>query len=137
MRTAVKQFANGFQARHIGEHDNPDGTINMKIHNVFIAALGAEVRYYTSLVRSFDSSLGNMLELLAIEIARLNFEVHSAVEGSLSESQTDFIGRLLEEYKRRNRLPQIADYQVLRDYKKLNNTEHKRRQRPPDKSGGL
>lgn len=126
VRTSVSQFATGFQARHIGDYDNPDGTINMKIHNVFIAALGPEIQYYTALVRSFDSSLGNMLEKMAIEIARLNFSVHRKVEGPLGPEQTNFIGLLLEAYKRRNRFPDIADYQELRQMTPKDTTEEKR-----------
>ena len=59
---AVKSYASGFSDRHLAEVDDEDGTINMKIHNVFIAALGAEIQYYSALARSLDSSLGNMLE---------------------------------------------------------------------------
>jgi len=66
VHTAVESYAQGFQARHEAEVDNPEGIINMKIHNVFIEALGKEIQYYTALVRSLDSSLGNMLESLAI-----------------------------------------------------------------------
>ena len=33
VRTAVESFAQGFQARHEAEVDDPDGTINMKIHS--------------------------------------------------------------------------------------------------------
>ena len=68
VRTGVEAFATGFRARHEAEVDNPNGTINMKIHNVFIEALGPEIQYYTALGRSLDSSLGNMLEALAINI---------------------------------------------------------------------
>lgn len=93
VRTAVATFASGFKARHEGEYEDPNGTINMKIHNVFIAALGPEVQYYTALVRSLDSSLGNMLEKLAVEIARLSFEVKSEVEGPLSIAQTQKLQR--------------------------------------------
>ena len=39
VRSAVEAYANGFETRHIGEIDNPNGVINMKIHNVFISAL--------------------------------------------------------------------------------------------------
>ena len=62
VHSAVEAYAEGFEARHIAEKDDPDGVINMKIHNVFIAALGKETQYYTALVRSLDSSLGYMLE---------------------------------------------------------------------------
>lgn len=38
--SAVKSYANGFSTRHLAEVDDENGVINMKIHNVFIAALG-------------------------------------------------------------------------------------------------
>ena len=38
VKSNVKTFAQTFSQRHISEVDNPNGTINMKIHNVFIAA---------------------------------------------------------------------------------------------------
>jgi len=114
VRTAVESYAQGFQARHEGEVDNPEGTINMKIHNVFIEALGKEIQYYTALVRSLDSSLGNMLESLAINIASLSFEVKRNVEGPLKVEQTRIIAELLEKYKRHEIRPSIKDYQVLR-----------------------
>ena len=62
VRSAVKSYANGFSTRHLSELDDENGVINMKIHNVFIAALGKEIQYYSALARSLDSSLGNMLE---------------------------------------------------------------------------
>lgn len=114
MQTAVESYARGFQTRHELEADSPDGTINMKIHNVFIEALGKEIQYYTALVRSLDSSLGNMLEALAINIATLHFEVKRNVEGPLSSDQTRLIAELLEQYKRRENKPSVQDYQVLR-----------------------
>ena len=112
---SVQSFAAGFKGRHEGEVDNPKGTINMKIHNVFIEALGKEIQYYTALVRSLDSSLGNMLEDLAINIARLNYEVKRNVEGPLNSTQTSKIAEMLEKYKRHEIKPSITDYQCLRD----------------------
>jgi len=114
VRTAVATFADGFEARHQAEADNPEGIINMKIHNVFIEALGKEIQYYTALVRSLDSSLGNMLESLAINIAKLSFEVKNHVEGPLSAKQIRVIAELLEKYKRREIKPSAKDYQNLR-----------------------
>lgn len=113
--TAVESYAEGFQGRHEGEKDDPLGTINMKIHNIFIVALGPEIQFYTSLVRSLDSSLGNMLEKLAINIAKFSYEVKKRVEGPLGIEQTRGVAELLEKYKRREITPPTTDdYQFLR-----------------------
>ena len=98
--------------RHLSEKDDADGVINMKIHNIFIAALGPEIQYYSALSRSLDSSLGNMLEKMAINIAKLSYEVTQHVEGILYKEQIDFIAELLESYKRgTNRMvPSVSDY---------------------------
>ncbi len=124
--TAVGSYAEGFRVRHEAEFDNPKGVINMKVHNVFIAALGKDIQYYTALVRSLDSSLGNMLEGLAVDIAKLSFEVKKNVEGPLSIDQTRIIAELLEKYKRREKKPESKDYQVLRVYEDEENEVIKR-----------
>lgn len=113
VHASVESFAVGFQGRHEGELDDPEGTLNIKIHNVFIAVLGPEIQYYTALVRSLDSSLGNMLEKMAINIARLTYEVKRNVEGPLSLKQTQDIAELLEKCKRREITP-TTDCQFLR-----------------------
>jgi len=125
--TAVESYAAGFQGRHEGEKDDPEGTINMKIHNVFIVALGPEIQFYTSLVRSLDSSLGNMLEKLAINIANFSYQVEKRVEGPLGVEQTQGIAELLEKYKRREiRPPAVDDYQFLRSKPKDQSLKTKR-----------
>lgn len=115
VRSSIQAYADGFKARHVGEADDPNGTINMKIHNVFIAVLGEDIRYYTALVRSLDSSLGNMLEGMAINIAKLFYDVHKNVEGPLSSEQTNIIAGLLEGYKNRNNplKPSVEHYKKL------------------------
>ena len=112
---AVRSYANGFSTRHLAEVDNENGVINMKIHNVFIAALGPEIQYFSALARSLDSSLGNMLESMAIRIAELNYTVSQHVEGTLYKEQTDYIAELLEQYKRgtNRRKPHIEDYRGI------------------------
>jgi hypothetical protein len=119
VRTAVESYATGFQARHEGEVDNPRGVINMKIHNVFIAALGSDIQYYSALVRSLDSSLGNMLEVMAINIAKLFYEVNKSVEGNLYPEQTSKIAELLEGYKNTKNplIPRISHYEEIRKIK--------------------
>ncbi len=108
-------YAEGFQLRHESEVDNPNGVINMKIHNIFIEALGPEIQYYTALVRSLDSSLGNMLEKLAIHIAKLSFEVDKEISGSISEDQISTIVAILESYKSRRTTPSLSDYRRLHE----------------------
>ena len=119
VRTAVEAYATGFRARHEGEVDNPDGVINMKIHNVFIAALGEDIQYYSALVRSLDSSLGNMLEGMAINIAKLFYEVNKSVEGELYPEQTSKIAEFLEAYKNNNNplKPSILHFDEIRKIK--------------------
>jgi len=102
VKSNIETFSQTFSERHISELKNPDGTINMKIHNVFISLLGEEIQYYTALVRSLDSSLGNMLESLAINIASLFFTVEQKITGPLYPQQTSKIAELLEAYKNRN-----------------------------------
>lgn len=115
VKASVKSYANGFSDRHLAEVDNPDGVINMKKYNVFIAALGPEIQYYSAIARSLDSSLGNMLENMAICIAELSYKVSKHVEGVLYKEQTDRIAELLESYKRRanRRTPSVGDYKGI------------------------
>jgi len=117
VRSSVEAYADGFEARHVGEVDNPNGVINMKIHNVFIAVLGEETQYYTALVRSLDSSLGNMLEGMALNIAKLFYTVKKSVEGPLSAEQTSIIAKFLEGYKNRNNslTPSLSHYEDIRN----------------------
>ncbi len=112
VKSNVTTFAQTFSERHISEVNNPNGTLNMKIHNVFISALGEEFQYYTALSRSFDSSLGNMLENLAVSIARLFYDVSDKVEGCLYPEQTAKIAELLEAYKNKKIL---ISYNYLND----------------------
>lgn len=113
--SSVKSYACGFSARHLAEIDNDEGVINMKIHNIFIAALGAEIQYYSALIRSLDSSLGNMLENMAISIAKLNYTVSQHVEGIIYKEQIDYVAELLNQYKDKEnrRIPHISDYQGI------------------------
>ncbi len=126
----VEAYASGFSDRHLSEVDDEEGTINMKIHNVFIAALGADIQYYSALARSLDSSLGNMLEKMAIQIAKLHYEVSQHVEGNIYQEQTDYIAELLERYKNtkgaQHIKPQVADYAGIINRKTANSGHSKR-----------
>jgi hypothetical protein len=127
VKSNVITFAQTFSERHITEFDYPDGTLNMKIHNVFIAALGEELQYYTALVRSFDSSLGNMLENLAVSISRFFYEVTNQVSGELYPEQTAKIAELLEAYKNSKNPRKVlaVDYEEIKNVKTKSKVEEK------------
>lgn len=55
-----------------------------------------------------------MLEGLAINIAKLFYDVKKRVEGPLSLEQTQKIAELLEQYKSRTRKPEVEDYQFFK-----------------------
>ncbi len=110
VKMGMQSYAAGFSDRHISQKDDPDGTINMKIHNVFISALGSDIQYYASLVRSLDRSHGNKLERMAITIPEQYFEVYKSVEADLYEQQINFTEQLLETYKTHKQKPKIEDY---------------------------
>lgn len=123
---SVEAYAAAFSDRHISEFDDENGTINMKIHNVFISALGPDIQYYSALMRSLDSSLGNMLEKMAIKIATLHYDVHQNVEGVIYKEQTEYIADILEEYKRHVKLPDVKDYKGIIEKKDPNSEISKR-----------
>ena len=54
--SSIKNFSEGFEVRHMSELKNPEGVINSKKNNIFIAELGPEFMFYSAFVRSFDSS---------------------------------------------------------------------------------
>lgn len=115
VRSSLKSYANKFQSRHEGEIHNPDGVINMKVHNVFIAALGKDINYYSSLVRSLDSSLGSMLEKMAVNIAKLSYVVNKGVKGNLYPEQIALIAKFLEAYKNKKNplVPELSHYEEI------------------------
>ncbi|MCL2212887.1 MAG: TdeIII family type II restriction endonuclease [Oscillospiraceae bacterium] len=111
VRSHLNSFAIGFKGRHTGEVDNPEGAINLKKQNVFMNALPNELIYYSALVRSFDSSFGNLLERMALEIAREYYEVSQEVTGQINPRQIDHINDMLTSYKNRITTPKTEHYQ--------------------------
>lgn len=105
----IKNFAEGFELRYTSEIDDPEGVINSKKNNVFIAELGKEFMFYSAFVRSFDSSFGKVLENIGNSIANLSYEVRGKIESYLLPQQTQHIDYLLTEYDKHVK-PSIEDY---------------------------
>ena len=108
--SSIKSFSDGFETRHIKDVENPEGVINSKKNNVFIAELGDEFMFYSAFVRSFDSSFGNVLENIGNAIAKLSYEVNGRIESYLLPQQTQHIDYLMTVYND-HQIPKIGDYE--------------------------
>ena len=95
---AITSFAAGFELRHSEDLDNPEGVINKKKNNVFMAELGEEFMFYSALVRSFDSSFGNLLENLGNSIATLSYDVRNNIDSFLLDDQERVIDSIISKY---------------------------------------
>lgn len=76
----IKKFVDHYENRFINEVDNPDGVINSKKNNCFVAELGKEFMFYSAFVRSFDSSFGKVLEKIGNEVAKLSYDVRGNID---------------------------------------------------------
>lgn len=77
---SISSFAIGLEERYTKEVDDPNGVINRKKNNCFMAELGDEFMFYSAFVRSFDSSFGRILENMGNNIANLSYNVRKNVE---------------------------------------------------------
>ncbi len=110
--SVISGFSEGFRSRYKGEKNNPKGVINSKKHNCFIAELGEEFVFYSALVRSFDSSFGNVLEKLGNSIAKVSYDVRGNISSFILPSQTQYISELLSNYENHS-IPEIKHYSSL------------------------
>ena len=108
--TAVKSFAEGLSVRYEKEADNPLGVINMKKCNCFISELGDEFIFYSAFVRSFDSSMGNMLESLGNNIAKLSYEVKGNIDSFILPDQIQRKASIIDKYLEHEAKPSEKHY---------------------------
>lgn len=106
---SITNFVNGFELRYTRDLNNPNGVINQKKNNCFIAELGVEFVFYSAFVRSFDSSFGNVLENMGNNIARLSYEVRGTIKSFLLPQQTQAMDYIITEYERHTK-PEVKDY---------------------------
>ena len=108
--TSIKSFVDGIDLKYTVEVNDPDGVINSKKNNVFVAELGDEFMFYSAFVRSFDSSFGKVLENMGKSIANLSFVVKGRIDSYLLTQQSQHINYLLSEYETNHTKPSIDDY---------------------------
>ena len=107
--SSIKSFVNGLETRYESEIDNPNGVINSKKYNCFIAELGQEFMFYSAFVRSFDSSFGKVLENMGNSIAKLSYTVKGSIESYILPEQNQRISNIMNSYDNHT-LPEISHY---------------------------
>lgn len=106
---ALQAFAKELEERHIREVDDPNGVINRKRNNCFVATLGDEFMFYSAFVRSFDSSFGRVLETMGNRIAALSFTTQPKVTSFLLPQQSQHIDYMMGQYEA-HAIPSVSDY---------------------------
>lgn len=95
----ISDFADRIKTRHINELNDPEGTLNSKINNVFIASLNDDAfTFYSALCRSFDSSFGKVLENIGNEIAKISYETQTEIDSYILDAQKTKIAELKNAY---------------------------------------
>lgn len=131
VKSSIKSFATGLNARYEADVLNPEGNINKKRKNIFIKELGDDFIFYSAFVRSFDSSFGNMLEGMGRSIAEYSFVVKNEIDSFILPQQEQHITYMMTQYKNHN-TPHIEDYTSfvpvmpsdVRSYKRVHNTDN-------------
>lgn len=127
----IKKFADSYETRFINEVDDPDGVINSKKNNCFVAELGKEFMFYSAFVRSFDSSFGKILEKIGNEVAKLSYDVRGNIDSFLLPQQSQHMDYIILEYEK-HRKPKVTDYcnfvcmipEDTRSFEKSHVTDH-------------
>lgn len=127
----IKKFADSYESRFSGEVDVPDGVINSKKNNCFVAEFGKEFMFYSAFVRSFDSSFGKVLEKIGNEVAKLSYDVRGNIDSFLLPQQSQHMDYIILEYEK-HRKPRVEDYSEFvcmipgdtRSFEKSHVTDH-------------
>ena len=105
----IKKFADSYEFRFTNEVNDPEGVINSKKNNCFVAELGKEFMFYSAFVRSFDSSFGKVLEKIGNEVAKLSYDVRGNIDSFLLPQQSQHMDYIILEYEK-HRKPKPSDY---------------------------
>lgn len=111
----IKYFSKKYFKKMIEQKNDPDGLINSKINNIFVSSMGKEISFYSALVRSLESSLGNLVQNIGIELAKETYEFSDNVSGVISTSQINAISTLLNSYHNGIKKPQYSDLKIIDD----------------------
>ena len=100
VRSQLKDFSDSIVKDYSLDGSKGNNIQKKKANNFLINNLGNDIVVYSTLMRSLDSSLGNRIERIALEVASASgYKVSQGVEGFLSRETTKVIATLLESYK--------------------------------------
>lgn len=127
----IQKFADSYETRFANEVNDPEGVINSKKNNCFVAELGKEFMFYSAFVRSFDSSFGKVLEKIGNEVAKLSYDVRGNIDSFLLPQQSQHMDYIILEYEK-HRKPSTSDYcdftcmipEDTRSFEKSHVTDH-------------
>lgn len=104
----IKDYSkNGFKRKNILKKKN----------NFLISSLSNEIMVYSALMRSLDSSLGNRIEKIALQIAKaVGYKVSQGVSGKLSAETINVIASLLDKYKDKSNPKKVSveDLEIIK-----------------------
>ena len=123
---SISAFAEGLMTRYKEEVDDPQGVINAKKNNCFMAELGEEFMFYSAFVRSFDSSFGNVLEKMGNDLAALSYKVLADIESYIIPDQTQRIASIVNSYLSHTK-PSVGHYANFDCIKPTNIESYKRK----------
>ena len=109
----IKKFADSYETRFTNEVNNPEGVINSKKNNCFVAELGKEFMFYSAFVRSFDSSFGKVLEKIGNEVAKLSYDVRGNIDSFLLPQQSQHMDYIILEYENMQMTPETQKNMTL------------------------
>lgn len=127
----IRAFIDNYEKRITKEVNKPNGVINKKKKNCFLAQMSKEYIFYSAFVRSYESSFGNILEKIGNEIAKLSYDVRDELSSFLLPQQSQQIDYIMSEYEN-HRIPEVSDYKDFvcmiprdtRSYEKKHKTDH-------------
>jgi len=99
VKRLIGEFVTNFEDRHNEQIHDVDGILNRKIRNRFISSLGEDIQFHAAMSRSFDSSLGYLIENIAREIAKISFDVKRMIKGPISSKQISTISEIINDYR--------------------------------------
>ena len=109
VQSVIKEFSVSLEEKFKKDLSKANGIINRKGNNVFISELGSDFMFNSAFMRSFDSSLGNVLENMGNKIAGLFYDVRNEINSFILPEQQQHISNIMGSYDQHTK-PEMSHY---------------------------